>query len=117
MGEQLFKKPAKAASLPTKESPSQTATEAPDVKETLAELQNALGLVEISYGAQTVKYNVSGKTLAYVREALGSMLNLTPEAQAIVNRQPVPLNSEAEFVLPANARVEFIKSSGSKGIY
>jgi hypothetical protein len=116
MGEQLFKKPKVAAPL-SKAPPRSGGTEVanPGVEDTLAEVNKALGRVEISHGAQTVSYDVAGKSVAYVREALGPLLNVPKEAQAVVNGQPVAPGTEENTILGANTTLEFIKASGVKG--
>jgi len=117
MSEQLFKKPAKVAAplgKPPVKSGGEEVTQ-PGIQDTVAELNTAMGRVEISHGAQTVSYDVAGKSVSYVREALGPLLNVPREAQAVINGQPVAPGSESNTILGANTSLEFVKASGVKG--
>lgn len=118
MSEKMFKKPKAAAPLSKPPASGAPATsEGVNADVAVANINKALGQVLISHGAQTVPYEVAGKSVAYVREALGSMLNLPSEgAQALIDGTPVPLDSEGDTILRHGVSLEFVKPAGVKGV-
>ncbi len=83
--------------------------------ETIAEIEKARGLVKIMHGALEVEYDVAGKSVNYIREALAAVLSIPKEAAAVVNGQTIDRNTENQHQLNQMDTLEFIRSSGTKG--
>lgn len=113
MGELFQRKPPKVAAPLSKAPPKTSQNPPPDGSdETLADIDKALGRVTIIHGSQEFPYDVAGKSIAYVREALGPILQVPKDAEAWVNNQPV---KDETTLLAHNSTLEFIKASGVKG--
>lgn len=69
------------------------------------------GTVTIIHGAEEQSFDVSGKSVAYVRENLGDVFNVPRDADALVNGQPVTEN----HTLNQQDVLEFVKQAGVKG--
>jgi hypothetical protein len=87
------------------------ATPIPDTSDAHEAANQAIGKVEIIHGAYQDSYEVAGKTVGYIRENLGDVYSIPPDAECLIDGNVV----SDEFVLKANSTVEFIKASGTKG--
>jgi|GEM_PF-6300361 len=67
--------------------------------------------VDIVYGASDVPLPVAGETVAVVRDAVSSMLNIPRDAKAFIKGKPVV----EDYVLQEGDRLEFLKPYGFKG--
>ncbi len=114
MGE-LFRKPPKVAA-PLSKAPKQSDGDGggggDGSDETMADIDKALGRVTIIHGTQELPFDVAGKSISYVREALGPILQVPKDAEAWVNNEPV---KDETVLLAHNSTLEFIKASGVKG--
>jgi hypothetical protein len=110
MNELFQKKKAPVAALPVSQKPQQT-VEAP--AESQVDFSKALGLCKIIHGSQVMECAVAGKTIAYIREALGSVLQVPYDAVTWLNNVKI---TDETTVLTENASLEFIKAAGTKGI-
>jgi hypothetical protein len=88
--------------------------ESPDASAAVASIDQALGKVTIIHGANEVSYEVAGKSVKYIRDALSAVLTIPSDAQALIDGKPV--TDEANTILASQQTCEFIKSSGVKGI-
>lgn len=69
--------------------------------------------VIVIYGIHTLKdQDLAGQTPRQVRETLEDTLNIDPEAECFVNGQEI---DEEEYLLQDGDRLEFSRTSGSKG--
>ncbi len=107
MQEQKQQKKPQVAMPPKKENDQASV----NASETKTDLGRAMGRVTIIHGAHEVQYDVAGKSVQYIREALVDVLNIDPQAAPLIDGVPV----NADTVLQENAVLEFIKQSGTKG--
>jgi hypothetical protein len=68
--------------------------------------------VTIIHGAQECRYEIAGRTIEYVRMALGTIFNIPKHAVAFVNGVP----TTEEYILQPGDSVHFIHARGSKGL-
>jgi hypothetical protein len=108
--ETFQKRPMAPQSLRPQEQnpPSDTA---PDISGAMVDADEALGKVEIIHGAHQDKYDVAGKTVGYVRQALGDVFNIPRDAECLIDGRVV----DETTIIRENSVVEFIKASGTKG--
>jgi hypothetical protein len=84
---------------------------------TLARIDNALGQsvqdadVLVISGANCQPFPVATRTVREVRETLAYIMNIDPNATALVNGGEVP----PEYVLQQDDTLEFTKEGGEKG--
>jgi len=113
----LFQKKAPRVATPLGKAPTaatpQEETQTEVKKDVNDDIQKALGRVKVSHGSQEMEVDVAGKTIAYVRENLGTILNVTIDAKAWIDGKVV---DDENTILLANSSLEFIKASGVKGI-
>ena len=83
----------------------------PDTSGAMEEADEALGKVEIIHGPHQDRYDVAGKTVGYVRQALGDVFNIPRDAECLIDGRPV----QDTHIVTENSTVEFIKASGTKG--
>jgi hypothetical protein len=70
--------------------------------------------VIVIYGIHTLKdQDLAGQTPQQVREMLEDTLNIDPEAECFVNGQEI---DEEEYLLQDGDRLEYSRTSGSKGV-
>ena len=105
-----LKKKSKAASPVAKAKIAKTVSS--KTSEEVLDINKALGRVTVIHGAQELNYDLAGKTIAYVREALSSVLQIPKNAEAWIDNQSI---TDENIKLTQNATLEFIKSSGVKG--
>ncbi len=67
--------------------------------------------VRVLYGVHSLEANLSGRTVADVRQALRQALNISPQAVAVVDGHEV----EEGFILLAGQQLEFVRLAGEKG--
>jgi molybdopterin converting factor small subunit len=71
----------------------------------------ALGSVEVMYGAESQELAIAGHTVGDVRSHLKHVLNIPADAQARVNGEL----KDGDYVLQENDTLEFVKVAGQKG--
>ncbi len=92
--------------------------DAPDTSSNVHDtINDALGKVTVMYGASEVSYELAGKSVAYIREALGVVLGgVPPDAQVRIDGKPVDASNESTTILSARQTCEFMRPSGQKGV-
>lgn len=72
----------------------------------------ATGVITVTCGANVQTFgDISGCSVGALRTDLADVLNIAPDAKAIVSGAEV----DDDYVLNPGDRVEFIKASGNKG--
>jgi len=74
-------------------------------------INEALGSVEVMYGAESQELAIAGHTVSDVRSHLKHVLNIPADAQARVNGEL----KDGDYVLLENDTLEFVKVAGQKG--
>jgi len=74
-------------------------------------VNEALGSVEVMYGAESQELAIAGHTVSDVRSHLKHVLNIPADAQARVNGEL----KDGDYVLLENDTLEFVKVAGQKG--
>lgn len=69
---------------------------------------------QVIYGPYQATLEVAGQTVGDVRLLLGHIFNIPEDSLPVVDG--VPVEGEEDFVVPANARLEFVKDGGFKGL-
>ena len=118
MGELFQKKPRQASTISKANlamNPPPSDQPATDTAAVTDDINRSLGRVTVVHGAQEHPFDIAGKTVAYARQALATLYNIPPEAQARLNN--VPVADEVSCVLTHNAILEFVKGSGQKGAF
>lgn len=82
-----------------------------NVQATQDKVAEALGSVEVMYGAESQELAIAGHTVADVRSHLKHVLNIPADAQARVNGEL----KDGDYVLQENDTLEFVKVAGQKG--
>lgn len=103
------KLPQVAAPLRRAQSVSQDAPESSGVIENIGK---ALKMNKVIHGASEAEYELAGKSAGYVREALGTVLNIHNDAKVYIDG----VESSDDTIITESSVVEFIRSSGTKGI-
>lgn len=70
-----------------------------------------IGSVKLVCGANTQEAAVAGRTVNDIRRDFGEVLNIPPDAQAIISGD----NVQGVYVLRSGDTLEFLKPSGTKG--
>src|SRR4051812_36635771 len=69
-------------------------------------------MVHILNGACEQMFDVAGKTVGYVRDALGDLLNIHKDAEALVNGH----SAADTHILNSADSLEFVRFGGKKGV-
>ena len=112
MAEVQKKTPKVASPLSSKLPAQKFADEGTPNVPSVEDINKALGRVNIVHGAQELPFDVAGKSIAYVREALGPILAVPADAATWVDNKQV---TDETTLLTANSTLEFIRPSGVKG--
>ena len=91
--------------------PAQNETVAPDTANLLDRIDDAIGNVRITHGANDGEFQVVGKTVASVRRSLKTAYNIPDDAQSLIKGKPV----SEDYVLKSSDNLEFVKAAGVKG--
>lgn len=89
-------------------------TDLPDISAAQNKAAEALGNVNIVYGAHDIDLPIAGHTVKDVLAAVGGqggLLNVDPKAEAYVNGAQV----DSTYKLKAGDQLQFMKESGQKG--
>jgi len=67
--------------------------------------------IQVSCGISSASFQVAGQDIITTRQLLTPVLNIEPEAVALVNGKEV----KNDYVLNTSDRLEFVKKAGEKG--
>jgi hypothetical protein len=96
----------------TSEAPvTKTEISAPDTASVLEQINAVQGRNKVTYGADEIELDFTGKTVASVRKSLGTVFGIPTDAQAYIKGNPVA----EDYKLQNNESLEFLKQSGTKG--
>ncbi len=73
-------------------------------------LDSELG-IQVSCGISSASFQVAGQDINTTRKLLTPVLNIEPDAVALVNGREV----KSDYVLKNSDRLEFVKKAGEKG--
>src|SRR5260221_3148905 len=111
-GQQQKKKPELEKAKPNELVPANTETTGPDTTGLLERIDDALGNVRVTHGANDGEFQVAGKSVSSVRRSLKTAYNIPDDAQALVNGKVV----DETHKLTQSSQLEFVKQSGTKGV-
>jgi glutaredoxin-related protein len=107
MAKQIQKDKQKA---PAKKKPAETTqAQGTDVSASMDKIDKAL--TKVLYGAEEGDYEISGKSVAEVRQDLKAVMNIPNDAQARVDGKVV----DGDYILQEQETLEFVKVAGQKG--
>jgi hypothetical protein len=97
-----------AAPFPVRSAPPRTGAGGPACEE------ERVRSIEVRYGIHSGAFPVAGMTVAESRRTLAGLLNIDPEAIAVLNGRPVR-DEETRVITEAEQILSFVKRSSIRG--